>query len=325
MGLVSVIMPVRNAAPFLRAAADSVLGQADVELELIIVEDGSSDRSSAIARQIRDPRLRIIDGPGRGIGGARNAGLAVARGSIIACCDADDVYTPHRLSWQVDWLERQPAFAAVCGRLSTMDCDGSWIADLDCGSDAPAEITAELLAGKTRTSLCTFAVRAAALRKIHGFREYFVTAEDIDLQLRLSEVGRVWYEPRFCYHYRLHDASVTHTQGRAQRVFFEEKAREFAGQRQAGRLDDLQRGEPPPVPVGWWPGAPSAADHIQGLLLGQAWRAHAAARKLEALRTAWRACWAQPRNWPAWKSLVALVLKRRSDRWSRALTREASQ
>ena len=82
MSLLSVLIPMRNAEPYVAAALDSVLSQRDVQLEVVIIDDGSTDRSVQIVEQINDPRVRIIRGPRKGIAAAFNAGLAAARGEI---------------------------------------------------------------------------------------------------------------------------------------------------------------------------------------------------------------------------------------------------
>jgi hypothetical protein len=171
------------------------------------------------------------------------------------------------------------------------------------------EITDELREGKTRTHLNTFAIRTELLRKLQGCRPYFVTAEDLDLQLRLGGVARVWYQANRAYEYRLHDASTIHNQANVQRLFYERTAREFLVQRRNNSMDDLQRGCPPIPPSS--DGKPfSAAIQKQGILVGEAWRQHGEGRKCQAIKTGWRACWVRPIHWPAWKSLVALIVKR---------------
>ena len=166
--------------------------------------------------------------------------------------------------------------------------------------------------GKTPTSLCTFAVRTELLRQVGGCRPFFVTAEDIDLLLRVGEITRVWYEPRSEYFYRLHDSSITHTQGRTLKDFYEKTARAFAEQRRAGQLDELARGCPPAVPADTPGTSYNSGQHLQGMLLSQAWNEHAAGHRLRSLRTGLRACLAWPRSLGTWKSLVALACKRRA-------------
>jgi glycosyltransferase involved in cell wall biosynthesis len=307
MTLVSVLMPMRNAEPFVKASVESVLAQQGVELEVVIIDDGSTDRSAAIVHGIGDARVRILPGPRSGIGAAFNAALAAARGDIITRCDADDLFTVDRLVWQVRWLDEHQDFGAVAGQFAMISPAGQPVAEL--GGETAGEITGELLQGQTRTHLGTFAIRANHLRQIRGCRLYFETAEDLDLQLRLGEVCRVWFEPRVFYRYRVHDASITHTQITGLRQFFEETARRLAEQRRATGTDDLERGCPPPVPVSVPGRADASGEWIQGVLLSQAWQQHSKGLKWQALRTAWRACAAWPRNLGAWKSLALLALK----------------
>jgi GT2 family glycosyltransferase len=313
MTLVSVLMPMRNAAPFVRAAVQSVLAQREVELELVVIDDGSTDGSGEIVRAIGDPRVRVLPGPCQGIAAGFNTALKAARGEFVARCDSDDLLPEWRLSWQLRWLNEHPDFGAICARFTTMTSAGKIVDELDCGGTVPEETTAELRAGKVRTSFCTYVVRTAVLRQIGGCRSWFVTAEDVDLQLRLGEATRVWFEPISCYFYRLHEASITHKQGQTRQAFFESAARTFQSQRQAGGPDDLERGSPPLPPDATWvrPDRPILPKtEIQGYLLGRAWREQGQGRRLKALRSGLRACLARPTNLGAWKSLMALLLKR---------------
>ena len=305
--LVSVLMPMRDAERYVRAALESVLAEAEIPLEVIVIDDGSRDDSAKIAASLRDGRINLIQGPVQGIAAAFNAGLEQVRGEFVMRCDADDRYASGRITHQVEWLRSHPEYGAVCGSFSTVDDRGRLLSSLETG-DGDSEITDELREGKTRTHLCTFAIRARALRELGGCRPYFVTAEDLDLQLRLAEVARVWYQARPAYEYRLHGASVTHNQANAQVDFFESMARKFAAQRRETSMDDLQRGCPPAPPpsVGR---SLSSAVHQQGMLLGQAWREHGQGQKWQAIRTGWRACWARPSDLQTWRSLVALLLR----------------
>ncbi len=77
--------------------------------------------------------------------------------------------------------------------------------------------------------MCAYAFRTDMLRSVGGCREWFVTSEDRDLQYRLAEVTRIWFEPRASYLYRLHDQSITHTQKLAERGFYEAMAEAVSG------------------------------------------------------------------------------------------------
>lgn len=308
MSLVSVIVPMYNAEAFISGTLLSILQDRHIPLEVVVVNDGSTDTSLERLRAIDDERVRVINGSCKGgPAAAMNVGLAIARGEIIMRCDADDLYPPQRMARQVEWLAGHPEFGAVCGSFSTIDSRGRLISKL-CGEDAE-EITEELRNGITRTHFCTFAVRVEVLRASGGSRQYFHTAEDIDLQLRMGELCRVWYLPDIEYYYRLHDASLTHTQSNVDREFFESLAREFQHQRRTQGSDDLQRGCPPTPPQGSDKSAMKTAEHTQALLMGSAWQEHRAGHKLGALAIGMRSVIAQPSNMAAWRSLLALTIK----------------
>jgi glycosyltransferase involved in cell wall biosynthesis len=305
---VTILMPMRNAARFVVGAVTSVLAQEGVTVEILAIDDNSNDGSAGAVTNLNDARVSVLKSPGNGIAGALNAGLAAATGRYIARCDADDWYPEGRLAKQVAWLESHREFAAICGSYTALDEAGGLICRMPCG-DAAEEITAELRTGVTRAPLCTYLIDAEAARRVGGFRMFFVTAEDIDFQLRLGLEGRVWYDPESVYDCRLHDASATHTQPSAERLFLEATARRLAGQRAATGSDDLDHGIPFAPPPDIDSPALSADEQIQGLLEGEAWRLHASGRRWAALRMGWSACWRKPNNVASWRGLAALLLK----------------
>jgi glycosyltransferase involved in cell wall biosynthesis len=106
---ISVVLPVHNRADVLPRAIRSVLDQRLAEFELVIVDDGSTDDSVAVARSFVDPRISIIElGQNRGGNAARNAGVRVAKAPLIAFLDSDDVYLPEKLERVVTQFERTP-------------------------------------------------------------------------------------------------------------------------------------------------------------------------------------------------------------------------
>lgn len=114
--LVSVLLPVYNAESYLPAAVESILRQDHERLEVIAINDGSTDRSLEILQRYRkaDDRISIISRENRGLIATLNEGLAVAKGDLIARMDADDIAYPSRLSRQVSLFARQPQLA-ICG------------------------------------------------------------------------------------------------------------------------------------------------------------------------------------------------------------------
>ena len=119
--LVSVVVPFLNAAPFLEDAVESVLGQTYRDWELLLVDDGSTDASTAIARRYASKHVgtvHYLDHPGhqnRGAASARNLAIRNARGAYVAFLDADDVWLPGKLEHQVALMELHPEAGMLCG------------------------------------------------------------------------------------------------------------------------------------------------------------------------------------------------------------------
>jgi hypothetical protein len=111
---VSVIIPSRNAAGFLPLTLQSVLNQTLYDLEVIIVDDKSTDDTQQVVARFVDPRIRIVDGDGRGAAAARNRGLAVATGQLVMFLDADDILSPTKIALQTAALAGEKNVIATC-------------------------------------------------------------------------------------------------------------------------------------------------------------------------------------------------------------------
>jgi len=114
--LISVIIPTYNCAQYLSEAINSVLAQDYPRLEIIVVDDGSTDDTAAVVAAFGD-QLTCIHQENQGIGGARNTGQTIARGDFIAYLDADDLYLPGKLSRQMACFEADPALECVQGHM----------------------------------------------------------------------------------------------------------------------------------------------------------------------------------------------------------------
>jgi glycosyltransferase involved in cell wall biosynthesis len=119
--LVSIIIPCYNAEPWIAAAVDSALAQSWQEIEVIAVNDGSSDGSLAVLRRLAGPKVRVVDQPNRGAAAARNAGLSMARGEFVQFLDADDLLTPGKIASQVPLLVARGAGAVASARWARFD------------------------------------------------------------------------------------------------------------------------------------------------------------------------------------------------------------
>lgn len=125
---VTVLMPVYNAEKFLREAINSILEQSFKPFELLIIDDGSTDRSSEIIASYRDPRIRFIqNGKNLGITPTLNKGIALASCELIARMDADDVSHPQRIQKQFGYMKRNPDCALLSTWARVVDEDKKFI------------------------------------------------------------------------------------------------------------------------------------------------------------------------------------------------------
>jgi glycosyltransferase involved in cell wall biosynthesis len=201
-------MPVFDAAPWVGEAAASILAQTHRDLELITVDDGSSDDSLEILEKVArgDARVRVIARPHRGVIPARNEGLRQARGEIVACMDADDVSLPHRLERQLAALARDPGLVCVGGAFEVIDAKGRLINRWapPCDHDA---ILAMALTGRSPICGSNAAFRRDAALAIGGYDLAAPFVEDLDLWLRLAAVGRLANLPEVISRVRFRDDS----------------------------------------------------------------------------------------------------------------------
>ena len=210
---VSVVMPVYNGARYLREAMASILDQTYGDLELIVVDDGSEDRSATIARGFagRDPRVRVLSRPNTGIVGALNDGLAAARGPLIARMDSDDVSLPGRLAAQVGFLDEHPECVAVGTGHYRIDVYGLVIG-LPRTATGHAELDAAAIGSGVNPVLHPSAMmRSEAVGRVGGYRQEACWSEDLDLFLRLAEIGQIRNIPARYLLYRYHPYSICRT------------------------------------------------------------------------------------------------------------------
>ena len=118
--LVSVVIPAFNAGQYLEHAINSILAQSHSTLEVIIVNDGSTDNTGDVASSFTDPRVQIISKTNGGMSSARNAGVNKARGEFLAFLDADDYWLPHKLEKQLALLNSK-ADIGFCSTLTRVE------------------------------------------------------------------------------------------------------------------------------------------------------------------------------------------------------------
>jgi glycosyltransferase involved in cell wall biosynthesis len=214
---VSVLLPLFNAERYLAEAVESILAQSFRDFELLVHDDGSTDGSLRILRDFSrsDPRVIVSSSPNQGITPTLNFLLRKAQAPYIARMDADDVAFPQRFERQVGYLDSHPDCVLVGGRIVLIDPEGRKLKVFQLPT-SHAEIDAENLRGRMAIAHPVVMMRATAIKKVGGYREGFTHAEDIDLWLRLAEVGRLANLDEVLLYYRQHFQSVGMTKRRDQ-------------------------------------------------------------------------------------------------------------
>jgi glycosyltransferase involved in cell wall biosynthesis len=205
---VGVVVPVYNCEQFVSEAIESVLAQSFSDFELIVIDDGSVDRSADIAAEFasKDSRVRLLrNGRNVGLGNALNRGWRDTQALYVARLDADDVALPDRLSRQVSFLDAHPAVAVVGGAMIRIDESGVRGATMTFPtSDRGIRST---LARRSCIPHPGALIRREALERAGGYR--LNEAQDFDLWLRLSERWELANLAEPVGLYREHPAQVT--------------------------------------------------------------------------------------------------------------------
>lgn len=204
-------MPIFNAARFAREAVQSILKQSFGDFEFIIVNDGSTDETPIILKELaaQDGRIRLIDQPHQGAAAASNRAIHEARGELLARMDADDIALPGRLERQVDYLRAHPECVAVGSRMLLIDEEGLPLYELPwikCGHE---QIDLALIKGGWPIAQPSCIFRTADVVAAGAYRPDLSLHEDLDLFLRLAERGRLENVPEVLQCYRQSMGSLT--------------------------------------------------------------------------------------------------------------------
>src|SRR5713226_2266618 len=193
--LVSAIIPTHNRAHIICEAVESVLGQTYSHIEVIVVDDGSTDDTLARLKQYGD-RIRVVSQVNSGPSAARNRGIAASRGELIAFLDSDDIWLPQKIELQVALLQRAGASVPCC----LCNCTIIYRDDRRSSSFKVSDTTPNRSAGLWMNPAEVFstrfilfnqaaAIRRAFLDRVGYFDESLLFAEDYELALRLALQG----------------------------------------------------------------------------------------------------------------------------------------
>lgn len=212
--LVSVIIPAYNAEAFIGETIESVLAQTYRNFEVVVIDDGSQDRTGEIVQKFseRDSRIRLIQQPNAGVVSSRNRAIELAEGELIAPLDSDDIWMPENLEKQVHYMMKSDSSVGVVY---------AWSFDIDEQSNPTGEFHAFTIEGNVYgTLLCRFflgnasssLIRKTCLEKVGLYRtqkDLPQGCEDWELYLRLAECYQFKAVPQFLIAYRKHLNSMT--------------------------------------------------------------------------------------------------------------------
>jgi len=200
--LISVIMPCYNAQAFLRQAVDSVLGQSYTRVELIVIDDGSTDQSKEILAEYGD-RILTLQQSNCGPYPARNAGLQVAKGELVAFLDADDYWSPEFLQKLSGAMAGSEAVLAYCGWQNVGATDRSNEPYIPPDYEAGNKLET-FLQGASPWPIHAALIRRGAIEAAGPFDESLPSCMDYDLWLRLGLDRPIVRVPEVLAFYRFH-------------------------------------------------------------------------------------------------------------------------
>ena len=243
-GLVSVVLPVYNGGDYVAQAVESVLRQTYRKLELIIVNDGSTDDTAErIAGYASDPRVQIISQENRKLPAALNRGFAAANGEFFTWLSADNLMLPDFLCTLVTELNEDPALGMVYGNMRLINSRGRILRGrrwyerpFFSGNVILPSITSELNTYPNNTIGAAFLYRASAAALVGGYSERRFGTEDYDFWMRMNELCEIRHSraKKPLYLYRMHHRSLTArdkelgiTQNRYKLMLFDDFRRDF--------------------------------------------------------------------------------------------------
>lgn len=208
---VTVLMPVYNAGGFLAEAIESILNQTFRDFELLIIDDGSTDRSLGTIKKYtkQDKRVKVVShGENKGLVATLNEGIGLAEGKYIARQDQDDISAKSRLKKQVEYLDNNPSIGLLGTNYDVIDNRGKTVATTDVFTSPEDIKLAEVFSNQLGHG--TIIARRRLLRTF-PYDEDFKNAEDYDLWARLSHHTKIANLSKPLYKWRLHETGMTNT------------------------------------------------------------------------------------------------------------------
>lgn len=206
--LVSAIIPNYNYANYLREAIDSVLSQTYQNIEVIVVDDGSTDNSREILQDYGE-RIKVIFQKNQGVSPARNNGVKASKGELIAFLDADDFWLPRKIEKQVQKFSSDKTFGLVHVGVENIDAKGKSLVTLLNGLEG--EVSHELLLFNRAVILgggSGMMITRKAFEDVGGFDLRLLTSADWDIFYQISSRYQVGFVPKVLLKYRIHGSNM---------------------------------------------------------------------------------------------------------------------
>ncbi len=298
--IVSILMSVYNAAPYLEKAVTSILNQSFSDFEFLIINDGSTDQSLKIIEHYQriDSRIRLTSRENKGISASYNELLSQAQSDLVAIMDADDIALPERIATQIEFLNQNLDYVCVGSHYQLIDEKNRLILNCFQVPEHNDDIQEQLLAGYGGMHHPCLMMRRSTVEAVGGYEPTMIVGMDIDLCLKLGEVGKLANVAIPLMQYRLHSRSIT-----AQKMAIQHDSVRAACQR-AWERRGIQRefkasGE----------FRPTSSDSRYRFMLQYGWWAFNSGERRTALYYGIQSVIHQPLGQESWRLLVCAAIK----------------
>lgn len=297
---VSIILPVYNGESYIEKSINSILEQDYTHYELLVINDGSTDKTASILDKLSniDKRIIVIHQDNNGLVYSLNKGIMMSKYDYIVRMDADDISLPNRISEQIQFMEENPEVVCAGTAYEIIDENDYAINMLTPPIDNE-EIVSYLEKGHSVICHPSAIIRKQTLIQVGQYREEYYPAEDLDLWLRLSEIGMIHNIPKSLLKYRVHGNSICGTSGDRQ-LDAAKRALEDAGRRR-GKSYQFEPDEH------FRPD--STSDSIYAHLLKHGWWAYHYKNKRATFHYAYNSIKTKPFEKDGWKLFFCAIFK----------------
>jgi glycosyltransferase involved in cell wall biosynthesis len=214
---ISVVIPAYNCAKTIKQTRDSVLSQTYTDLELIVINDGSTDATLNIVSQIKDSRIKLFSYPNAGGNVSRNRGINHAVGEFISFLDADDIWTPDKLATQLQTLQENPTTKVAYSWTDYIDENGKFVSS-GTHISLNGNLYEQLLVKNFLENGSNPLICKDALLAVGGFDESLVAGQDWDMWLRLAREFNFVAVPKVQILYRISANSLSSNLARQEKA-----------------------------------------------------------------------------------------------------------